>query len=95
MIQITPLDTEEPYGGVQPEDFPETYDWLLERRCFKQKENIPLTVDVNDFERTYCGACFQNIATQVRGKIIFNQGLHQNGHQTTSSLSYDRCQGIL
>lgn len=95
MVQIKALDPEEPFDGVLPEDYPETYAILLNQRCFKKKAEISVVIDINNFSHLYCGPCFQNLVVRTRGEITIHRNLHQVGPRETVPLYCDGCKEFL
>lgn len=95
MVACGQENPEEPFDGVRPHDFPLTYSIFLERRCFRQRDDVAAFIDVNDYTAVLCITCFAREAQNITGLIRINRGLHETGRAEYLPLFCGSCFQIL
>lgn len=95
MVNIREIDLKEPFDGVCPQDYPEVYEKLLSRSCFKQKTENRYIFDINNFAEVYCSTCYYNLEDTIVGRVVVHQRLHQIGGSQLRPLSCDNCNRTL
>lgn len=95
MVALKETDPAKPFDGVRPQDYPVAYRDLLIRRCLKQKSDVPVIVDIDNFRQVYCGECFQLPPPGHVGTIRIHHRLHLIGKVNILPFRCHSCRKIL